>query len=204
MNRTKRDLKVYSLLKIPISFKQLKMFSSDVSWNKMGSDWAMKWLSLVSKAVAAPTVPKDPTCLQLEEWKKSSRQREESLPIFWKGSSKQQTHRQSNSSNNSLYTAQSGLFYWSYVRDNNCSWTATSHSDDGWAEIPGEGTPFLLQLLHICGSGWWPADCPDLTLWHNLKEQEGLGSSAQVQQENQEGRPTEARRHEDDADGGRN
>ena len=31
-----------------IFFKKLKIFSGEISWNNTHSDWAVKWLSLIS------------------------------------------------------------------------------------------------------------------------------------------------------------
>ena len=39
---------IYFFPKILIAFKKLKIFSSKISWNNTCSDWAVKWLSLIS------------------------------------------------------------------------------------------------------------------------------------------------------------
>ena len=46
-NITKNDLNLF-FPKILISFKKLKIFSGEISWNNMRSDLAVKWLSLIS------------------------------------------------------------------------------------------------------------------------------------------------------------
>ena len=47
-NITKNYLKFNFFPKILISFKKLKIFSGEISWNNMCSDLAVKWLSLIA------------------------------------------------------------------------------------------------------------------------------------------------------------